>query len=109
MRDIDKTKEQLVKELAILRQRVAEIERRDGQGKRAEGALKESENMFRTLAASANDAIIWIDNEAKVKYWNKAAERLFGYREQDIAGKEMHTIIVPRRYLEAHRIGFNKF
>ena len=42
-------------------------------------ALRESENRFRTLAETASDAIITIDEESRIVLVNKAAERVFGY------------------------------
>ena len=40
---------------------------------RAEEFLRESEEKFKGLAASAQDAIIMTDGEGKVSYWNDAA------------------------------------
>ncbi|HEX8962125.1 MAG TPA: HD domain-containing phosphohydrolase [Rhodocyclaceae bacterium] len=61
----------------------------------AEVSLKESEERFRNMAESAQDGIVIVDAEGAVTYWNAAAERMFGYRQSDLAGKTIGEIIVP--------------
>ncbi|MBL7208730.1 MAG: PAS domain S-box protein [Dehalococcoidia bacterium] len=79
------------------------------QRKWMEEALRESEEKFRLINASANDAVIVIDDEGKVTYWNRAAEKIFGYSNQEIMGKQLHATVAPQRYREPYRIGFSKF
>ena len=43
------------------------------------GRAKENEKLYREMANSVRDAIILINDEAKVTFWNSAAERIFGY------------------------------
>ncbi len=62
---------------------------------RAEEALKESEERFRTISSAANDAIIMQDYSGNVVFWNKAAEKIFGYCKKEIIGKNLHDCIVP--------------
>ncbi len=57
---------------------------------------------------TANDAIMMINDEGKIFYWNKAAEKIFGYTHQEAIGERIQFII-PERYREAHEKGFNKF
>ncbi len=71
--------------------------------------LSESEERFRNISASAHDAIIMIDNDGNISYWNKAAERIFGYSTQEATGKECHMFLAPERFHEAYRKGFAKF
>jgi signal transduction histidine kinase len=71
---------------------------------RAIESLSDSEERFRSVAESANDAIISIDHQGLVAYWNEASEAVFGYRAAEITGKPM-TIIMPQRFREAHEAG----
>ncbi|MFQ6115435.1 MAG: PAS domain S-box protein, partial [bacterium] len=47
--------------------------------KRAEMALRQSEERFRTLTQTATDAIIGLDEKACMSIWNDAATRMFGF------------------------------
>lgn len=55
--------------------------------------LSESEEKFKAITESAKDAIIMMDNLGKVVFWNQAAEILFGYKEKEILGKDLHNLI----------------
>ncbi len=63
----------------------------------AETALRESEDKFRNLTASALDGIILMDHEGNIAYWNEAAAIIFGYESDDACGKPIHSLIDPRR------------
>ncbi len=77
--------------------------------KQAEEALRVSEEKLRTITASAQDAIVLMDEKGDVSYWNPAAERIFGYSSREILRRPLHEIIVPERYHEAYRNGFERF
>jgi PAS domain S-box-containing protein len=76
---------------------------------KAEESLRESEGKFKGLAASAQDAIIMIDGNGHISYWNESAERMFGYSFGEVRGREMHALIAPSRLAEAYRRGFQDF
>jgi len=75
----------------------------------AEEALRESENIMRSITDSAHDAIIMIDPEGLISYWNPAAERIMGYTKSEAMGLDFHHLVVPSRYLQAHRAAFPVF
>ena len=77
--------------------------------KKAEKALKESEAKMRAISESAQDAIIMLDGYGNVSFWNAAAETLFGYTAQEILGKNMHNLLAPSRYMDAHRKAFSLY
>lgn len=66
--------------------------------KRAETALRESEEKFRLITLSANDAIVMVDTNGAVTFWNPAAEAMFGYAMAEILGKDIHGCLAPPRY-----------
>ena len=71
--------------------------------------LKNNEEKFRTISESANDAIIMMDSEGNVSYWNRAAEKMFGYKNDEVIGKNIHELLAPPRFHDAHKQAFKKF
>jgi PAS domain S-box-containing protein len=61
-------------------------------------AHKLTDETLRVVSASANDAVIMMDNLGTVAVWNVAAQRIFGYDEQEALGKKLSELIVPERY-----------
>ncbi|MCZ7362783.1 MAG: PAS domain-containing protein, partial [Candidatus Methanoperedens sp.] len=53
------------------------------ESKRAEEALRESEIKFRSITQSATDAIISADSDDNIISWNKGAQTIFGYTEEE--------------------------
>lgn len=80
-------------------QLIEEMTRRKG----IEQTLRDNEETFRTISSSANDAIIMINDKGDIKFWNQAAEKIFGYNAQDVLDKELHTIIAPQRYINTYK------
>jgi PAS domain S-box-containing protein len=68
---------------------------------KVQGALMESEELFRSVIQTAGDAIISMDAEGDIILWNSGAERAFGYSAEEIVGKPA-TTIMPERFREAH-------
>jgi PAS domain S-box-containing protein len=60
--------------------------------RRAEDALKESEQRYRTLVESSTDAILMTDKERKAVTCNQAFLNLFGYEKREIEGKSIRII-----------------
>ena len=70
-------------------------------------ALRESEMKFRSVAQSATDAIVSADDHGKVIAWNKSAQTIFGYDEEEILGQSL-TVLIPEQYQEAHQRGLQR-
>jgi len=76
--------------------------------RRAEETLQVSEEQFRTLAVTANDAIISADSRGDITYFNPGAERIFGYAPEEVTGKPL-TVLMPERFRDAHRAGLARY
>jgi len=76
---------------------------------KADEALLNSEVRMRSITDSAQDAILMMDKNGLVSYWNPAAERIFGYTKEEAIGKDLHRLIVPEHYYEAHIAAFPVF
>ena len=56
--------------------------------KRAEEALRQSEERFRLIVSNAKDySIVMLDPDGRVVSWNEGAERIKGYRADEIIGQ----------------------
>ena len=66
------------------------------QSQTAQAALRESEMRFRSVAQSAGDAIVSADPDGNIIFWNRAAERIFEYAEEEVLGKSM-AMLLPER------------
>ncbi|RMF98163.1 MAG: PAS domain S-box protein [Candidatus Schekmanbacteria bacterium] len=69
-------------------------------------ALKESESKFRSVTQTASDGIVSIDSCGKIVSWNSGAEKIFGYKENEIVGKSLERII-PKRLYKKFKEGFD--
>ena len=75
--------------------------------KRAEDARLESEERLRSIVQSTNDAIILMDTQGNVTFWNRGAEMSFGYTAEEMVGRPVAQI-VPERFREAHQRGVQR-
>ena len=77
--------------------------------KNAEEALRQSEERFRSMTASAMSGIIMIDHEGRITFWNDAAERIFGWSASEALGKDVHELLAPQCYREIFEATFPRF
>ncbi|WP_149826774.1 PAS domain S-box protein [Streptomyces tailanensis] len=59
------------------------------------------------MAAQAPDGIVIIDGEGLIRYWNRGAERIFGFPAADVDGRSL-DVIIPERHRKRHWDGFQE-
>jgi PAS domain S-box-containing protein len=72
--------------------------------KRAEEALRASEERFRGVTDAATDAIVSAGSDGRLRSWNRGAERMFGWRAGEIVGRPL-TVLMPERLRALHEQG----
>lgn len=77
--------------------------------KQMESALRENEEKFRIIVASAQDAIVAMDDDGKITAWNASAETMFGHSREEVLGQALHALIAPARFHDSFRKGFARF
>ncbi|HSB53704.1 MAG TPA: PAS domain S-box protein [Gemmatimonadales bacterium] len=65
------------------------------------------EGAYRTLVAAAPFAVVGVDREGRVTVWSSAAERMFGWTAQEVAGRRL-PIIPEHRTDESERLIANQ-
>src|SRR5215207_7929523 len=70
--------------------------------------LRKSEARYRTVLDAAFDAIVTITPEGIVRWFNRGAERIFGYRAEEVIGQPV-TLLMPERYRELCVAGLHRY
>ncbi len=77
--------------------------------KETELLVRNSEEKRRLIMNAALDAIICIDTKGTVTFWNPQAEKIFGWKEEEVMGRVLSEIIIPHKYREGHTKGIENF
>jgi PAS domain S-box-containing protein len=59
------------------------------------------------LVRAAGDAIVVADSEGLVRFWNPAAERIFGFTGAEALGQSL-DLIIPERFRARHWAGYRE-
>lgn len=61
--------------------------------KQFESEIREKELTLDAVLNAAQDAIVLLDDQGQVLFWNHAAEQIFGYSREEMIGKELHPFV----------------
>ncbi len=100
MTDEQKTKQELIQDLDILRQRVADLTQSELACKRAEETLREREEKYRAVFENTGTATVVIEENSLISLANTEFVRLSGYSLGEIEGKKSWTEFVVKEDLE---------
>ena len=76
--------------------------------KRSEERLRDAEENYRTVAETASDAILTINQDSLIKFVNPAAESIFGYTNVEMLGADL-TMLMPDYLRTLHREGVRRY
>ena len=93
-------KDNLARLVPVIERELAEAEQRRAR-KKAEAALRESEERFHGVVDSILDGLITMDERGTVQTFNPAAERIFGYSAGEVVGQNVKTLM-PEPYHGEH-------
>jgi PAS domain S-box-containing protein len=77
--------------------------------KEIEEALREGEEVLRSVCASSLDALVMIDGGGRAILWNPAAERMFGYTAAEMLGQPIHDLLAPAALRQRFQESFPAF
>lgn len=69
-----------------------------------EGSLEAHESRLRAVTESLNDAVISVDEQSRIVFWNSAAARMFGYPPEEALGMDL-TELMPPEFRARHLRG----
>lgn len=58
---------------------------------------------------NAMDAVVAMNEDGLIIYWNKQAEEIFGWTKDEVLGKKLSKIIIPHYYRPNHEVGLRHF
>jgi two-component system, LuxR family, sensor kinase FixL len=71
--------------------------------------LIERQTNLHNLLFYAPDAVIVIDDNSHITYWNPKAEQIFGWTSEEVMGKRLTEIIIPIQFRAAHDEGMKRY
>jgi diguanylate cyclase (GGDEF)-like protein/PAS domain S-box-containing protein len=92
--DEAKTKEELVRELADMRQRMADLQALEAYSEE----LRKSEMRYRSLAENVSDVIWAMDLDMRFTYYSPSVLHLRGYTAEQAMSKSLQETLTPSSY-----------
>jgi PAS domain S-box-containing protein len=97
--------DELLRMMAAMGSQIAQFLERKG----GEEALRDSEARKSAVVEAALDCVIGMDNAGRIVEFNPAAEKTFGYRREDVVGRDIAEVIVPPSLRKQHRRGRERY
>ena len=76
--------------------------------KKEESARRFSEERYRVVVETANDAVLSADETGRILFANSATSKIFGYDSNELIGKPL-TMLMPEFTRKVHETGFRRY
>jgi PAS domain S-box-containing protein len=67
-----------------------------------------AETALADILDAIGDAVILLDEDQRILFFNRGAEQIFGYRAEGVLGQP-HDVLLPDRFVESHRQNMKAF
>ncbi len=84
-----------------LRALISHRERAENLVRERTAALEDREATLETITGSARDAILMMEADGRISFWNPAAERILGWQQSEALGKTLQELLTPLTTAEA--------
>lgn len=71
--------------------------------------LTASNQLRNEIMNSSFDAIIWYNSNSEIVFFNPQAEKIFGWKKEEITGKLLTDTVVPAQFHDQHRTTINQY
>jgi PAS domain S-box-containing protein len=68
-----------------------------------------SQAKLQAIVDTALDAVVRMDRQGRIVGWNAQAEKIFGWKGEEVLGRDLSECIVPERHRAAHRNGLARY
>src|ERR671913_431515 len=85
-----------------------QVEHKNDQLVRSEGELRQQKEYFEALVLNSPVAIAIMDLDEKVVSWNPAAERLFGYSQDEAVGRSIDDLLAGTQKMHAEVLEYTR-
>ncbi|MDH4127489.1 MAG: EAL domain-containing protein [Spirochaetota bacterium] len=105
MMDCDKSKDELIKELTELREKISHIDELNNENILLNKKLKNTKSYIRNILDNSLDLIVVVDKERKITEFNKIAQNTFGYKYNEIFAKSIDILYYDNdEYIKVNNI-----
>lgn len=77
--------------------------------KKYEEVFKITEEKFRRVSEALFNPLVIMDDQGNITFWNLAAEKMFGYKAEEILGENLHRLMAPKKYNIENSVSLKTF
>ena len=82
---------------------------REGLMRRRASDRGEGGPALERILDQAHEAFVSLDDEGRIRAWNREAERTFGWAREAVLGERLSEVLIPPRYRDRHERGLQHF